>query len=80
MTHNVAPVDRESFVSRYGIEQDAAVLSATIEYSADVENLDILEVSTTERYQIFGLIEQWGRGGTKTPNHLSALVINYKDR
>ena len=70
--YNITPWDREALSTRWGFESNAVIFKASSEYNATVQNLDVLQVSGTEKYRILSISPMYGR--SSTPQHLSMLL------
>ena len=57
---NVTPFDRESIVTRYGLESDAVIYFGEGAWNASILNGDVLHVSTSVRFKVIGTHEMYG--------------------
>lgn len=70
---NVAEWDREALVERYGLETDAALRLGTGDYNSTLQNNDILDISSSDRWQVLATNEVWGRNNV-TPVSLNLVL------
>jgi len=71
---NMTPWDREAMLTKYGAEPTAVMLKGTGEYNANLAELDILQVSATERYRVMSVMPMYGK--SSTPHHASLVLMN----
>lgn len=70
---NMTPWDREAMITKYGAESGAVMLKGTGEYSSELQELDILQVSASERYRVMSIMSMQGRSAT--PHHVSLVLM-----
>lgn len=79
MYWHLSPWDRESVVLKYGLEEDTILRLGTGQFVLDgdgnlvVRNNDILQVSSTERWQVLTTNEVFGRNN-ETPVSIGLLI------
>ena len=71
---NMNSWDREAMITQYGAEPLAVMMKGTGEYNSELANLDILQVSETERWRVMSVSEQYGR--SSTPHHVSLVLMD----
>ena len=71
---NMTPWDREAMLTKYGAEPNAVMLKGTGEFHADLAELDILEVSASERWRVMSVMPMYGR--TDTAHHVSLVLMD----
>ena len=78
MLFNMTPFDRETLITTMGLDKSTVLYKVVADWNSSIQNNDVFEVSSAERYRVWGVQSIRGGRDNGAIHHMTLILYQEK--